>query len=68
MVDFFRCIECGGVVNDWDVADGKCPKCGGHKIKYTNLSFFEEIVQLVKHPSLIKEVWAHFKSLLRRES
>ena len=66
-MNFYRCIDCGSVVNEWDIERGSCPKCGGHKIKYTNLSLWEEIVQLVKHPILIKEVLLHMREVLTRK-
>lgn len=51
---FFRCTLCRGVVSQWDIyKDGhNCPKCGGARISPTNLSFWEKLVQIWKHPKV----------------
>jgi hypothetical protein len=50
---FFRCVLCGEVVSVWDVKSGKgCGKCGGRKIKSTNLTPLEMVRQLIKHPKI----------------
>lgn len=51
-IPFFRCTLCRGVVNIWDVYNEPhgCPKCGGARISPTNLSLWETVVQLCKHP------------------
>lgn len=66
MREFCRCILCGGVVSEWDEAKGGCPKCGGVRIKPTYLGLWEEIVQICKHPVLLKDVGENIKYLWDR--
>lgn len=48
---FYRCLLCATVVSKWDIKEHHgCPKCAGAKIGPTNLSFFEKLAQLIKHP------------------
>lgn len=49
-LSFFRCTLCSAVVSVWDIKDGGCQKCGSHRIAETNLTLWEKIVQLLKHP------------------
>jgi len=50
---FYRCNLCTGIVNKWDINESKgCPKCGNPRIKPTNLSMWEKIVQVIKHPRI----------------
>ena len=50
-VMFYRCELCRGIVSKWDISTHLgCPKCGQRRIRPSNLSFFEKIVQLWKHP------------------
>ena len=50
---FYRCTLCNGVVSDWDIQKYKgCPKCKNNKIKPSDLSFTEKIVQIIKHPAV----------------
>jgi hypothetical protein len=50
---FYRCMLCTTVVSPWDIREVHgCPKCAGTKVKPTNLSLFEKIVQILKHPNL----------------
>lgn len=52
---FYRCMLCAHVVSPWDIKQRHgCPKCAGTKIKPSNLSVFEQVVQILKHP----KVWA----------
>lgn len=51
-VTFYRCTICHGVVNKWDVLKGGCQKCGGSRISPTNLTFFEKVKQIIKHPKV----------------
>jgi NAD-dependent SIR2 family protein deacetylase len=52
---FYRCILCGTVVNVWDIKGGEgCPKCKNRRIKPTNLSFWEMVMQIFKHPAIWK--------------
>ena len=47
---------CGDVVSVWDIKQGGCQKCGGVRIRPSNLSLWEKLVQLCKHPKVWK--WA----------
>lgn len=48
---FYRCILCGTVVSQWDIRERHgCPRCGQARVRMTNLSLREKVVQLVKHP------------------
>lgn len=50
---FYRCTLCTKVVSPWDIVDiGCCKNCGCTKISPTNLSLWEKIVQVVKHPKV----------------
>ena len=52
-VPFYRCTLCGCVVSVWDIKESKgCPKCASPRIKPSNLSLFEKIVQIIKHPKI----------------
>ncbi len=49
---FYRC-ECGGPVSVWNIQQHHgCPKCGGNKLRPTNLTFVEKIAQVLKHPKV----------------
>lgn len=51
---FYRCVLCRGVVSPWDIQSNNhaCPKCGGKRISPSNLSWFETVVQIIKHPAI----------------
>lgn len=50
---FYRCCLCGGVVSKWDIKEHKgCPKCAHAKIRPSNLSLWEKVVQVFKHPKV----------------
>lgn len=50
---FFRCVLCQGVVSLWDInKEHACPKCGSRRISPTNLSWWETIKQIAKHPAI----------------
>ncbi len=50
---FYRCCLCGGVVSKWDISETKgCPKCAHRKLRPSNLSLSEKIVQIFKHPKV----------------
>ena len=50
---FYRCNLCGHIVSKWDIKESKgCPKCANPRIKPTNLSLWEKIVQIIKHPKV----------------
>lgn len=51
MKEFYRCTLCGGIVSEWDVEEeGACKKCSCARIKPSNLSLWEKIIQVCKHP------------------
>jgi DNA-directed RNA polymerase subunit RPC12/RpoP len=50
-IKFFRCVLCTRVVSVWDIkTNHSCPKCGNNRIIETNLSGWEKIIQIIKHP------------------
>jgi DNA-directed RNA polymerase subunit RPC12/RpoP len=50
---FYRCALCGDVVSPWDIKEsGCCRKCGHRKIRPTNLSMREKVVQIWRHPKI----------------
>jgi len=52
-IQFYRCMLCGRVVSRWDIQEYKgCKKCGNTKIKPTNLTLMEKVVQIIKHPRI----------------
>ena len=51
-MSFYRCLLCHGVVSPWDIRAGGCPKCGGVRIQPADLTTWEKLVQIVKHPKL----------------
>lgn len=62
---FYRCAMCKGVVSAWDISafaenhdkgrdKGACPKCGGSRLRPTNLGLWEKLVQVAKHPLIWK--------------
>ena len=52
---FYRCHLCNKILNKWDIEKHKgCSKCGHTKISPTNLSFWEKVWQICKHPAIWK--------------
>lgn len=50
---FYRCELCKGIVSSWDIKEIKgCPKCGQARVRPSNLSFIEKVVQIFKHPKV----------------
>jgi hypothetical protein len=49
---FYRCTLCAHVVSPWDLDKGGCQHCGGVRIKPTNLSLWEKLIQIIKHPRI----------------
>ena len=49
---FYRCTLCAQVLNKWDINDGACPKCGGKRVKPSELILSQKIIKIVKHPKL----------------
>lgn len=51
---FFRCCGCNAPVAPWTVTKrGCCTKCGGGKVRPSNLSLFETLCEVIKRP----DVW-----------
>ena len=49
---FYRCELCHGVVSKWDINKGGCQKCGGARIRPTDLTIIEKVIQIWKHPRI----------------
>jgi DNA-directed RNA polymerase subunit RPC12/RpoP len=50
---FYRCVLCGNVVSIWDIKEHHgCSKCKNNKIRPTELSLLEKILQIIKHPTI----------------
>ena len=50
---FYRCELCKTVVSPWDIRQHfSCPKCGQVRVRQTNLSLWEKLVQIAKHPKV----------------
>ena len=53
MITFYRCLLCTSGVSKWDIEGGDgCRKCGGRKMSPTNLSLFEKLWQILRHPKV----------------
>ena len=51
---FYRCYLCKGIVSKWDLEENHECRCGHTKISPTNLTIWEKIVQIFKHPAIWK--------------
>jgi DNA-directed RNA polymerase subunit RPC12/RpoP len=52
---FYRCVLCGTVVSQWDIDKHHgCANCGNVRVRPTDLSLWEKVVQIVKHPAVWK--------------
>ena len=50
---FYRCVTCNKPVSQWDIKEkGACPTCGQHKVRPTNLNFWEKLKEIWKHPKV----------------
>lgn len=50
-VTFYRCVSCTKVVSPWDIAEvGGCTRCGGGRVRPTNLTWWEKVVQILRRP------------------
>lgn len=50
---FYRCCLCRRVVNVWDLRKHQgCGYCGHAKISPCNLTWWEKLIQIVKHPKV----------------
>ena len=66
MITFYRCLLCASIVSKWDIQDGDgCSKCGSLKMSLTNLSWFEKLVQILKHPKVWD--WGEDPEILKAE-
>lgn len=51
---WWRCLNCTGIVNNKEIKNGAgCRHCGCVKIRRTNLTFREKIVELLRWPALL---------------
>ena len=54
-LSFYRCCLCKRVVNAWDLNKHRaCAHCGHPRISPTNLTLWEKLVQIIKHPKVWK--------------
>lgn len=52
-LQFYRCILCKKVISAWDIKKkGCCPNCGQFRVAATNLTTWEKVKQIVKHPAV----------------
>lgn len=52
-MQFYRCTLCHRVVSIWDIHEFKgCPYCKANKISPTDLTLWEKLVQIIKHPKV----------------
>jgi hypothetical protein len=49
-ITFYRCTMCSRPVSPMDIEKYNGCKCGNNKVSETNLSAWEKVVQVVKHP------------------
>lgn len=50
---FYRCNLCNRVVSQWNLnSDMACSHCGHARVSPTNLTWWEKLVQIVKHPKI----------------
>lgn len=49
---FYRCVLCNTVVSPWDINAGGCTNCASKKITPANLTLWEKLVQVVRHPKV----------------
>ena len=51
---FYRCYLCKGIISKWDIDEHHECRCGHTKLSPTNLTLWEKIVQIFKHPAIWK--------------
>jgi len=52
---YFRCMLCGRPVSTKQIHEqGECSHCGGKRMQPTSLTFIEKVIEVIKHPSLLK--------------
>lgn len=52
-LQFYRCVLCNRVVSPWDIQEHHgCAHCGNNKIKPSDLTLWEKIIQILKHPAI----------------
>lgn len=58
---FYRCMLCSSIVSHWDIQEvNGCRKCGNVRIRPSDLSFWEKIYQIIKHPRIWQ--WKNMQS------
>lgn len=59
-LQFYRCTLCHRIVSVWNIKESKgCPFCKCNKISPTDLTLWEKIIQIVKHPKVWE--WANVR-------
>lgn len=57
-LQFYRCMLCNRIVTVWDIRERQgCRHCGNRKLKPTDLTMIEKLVQILKHPAVWR--WKH---------
>lgn len=52
---FYRCQMCHKIVSPWDLEKMQgCPTCGHVRVSPSNMTTWEKIVQIWKHPKVWK--------------
>jgi len=51
-ITFYRCETCASVVSPWDIRKAGCSRCGGVRVRPSNLTLVEKMVQVIKHPKI----------------
>lgn len=60
---FYRCSLCTRVISLFDLRKYRaCPFCGHSKISPTNLTLWEKLIQIVKHPRVWE--WKKQKNIM----
>ena len=51
-LEFYRCKLAGHVVSVWDIRKGGCQRCGCRQIVPADLTWYEKLIQVIKHPKV----------------
>jgi hypothetical protein len=52
-IEFYRCAACNRAGSKWDIREKHgCPMCAGNKLRKSNLTIIEKIIQVFKHPKV----------------
>jgi DNA-directed RNA polymerase subunit RPC12/RpoP len=51
---YFRCVLCGRPSAETTLQEhGECGYCGGKRMQPTDLTFFEKVIEIIRHPSIL---------------